>query len=106
MGWPMDLKQSNSDEMRMGVIVSAMNEEKLQNTGGDETVQFAMKWDGSKKQSSIKIMEGMRQTVTSEDSENGNWVPIIGFECRGLEPYHWNLSTENEEGLGFEVTAD
>lgn len=104
--WPLDLKQPRSDEMRMGVIVSAMNEEKLQDTGGDDTVHFAMRWPDSKKQSSITLVEEMRNSVTADDADAGNWVSIMGFECRGVEPHHWNPVTENEDGLGFEVTGE
>lgn len=30
-----------------------------------------------------------RRNFTGEDAEDRKWVPIIAFECRGLEPINW-----------------
>jgi hypothetical protein len=49
------------------------------------TVNFSIKWPDSKKQSSINILSFKNVTRTSyteQDSEQ--WVPIIGFDVRGL----------------------
>eukprot|EP01084_Bolivina_argentea_P083478 151128_1 len=103
--WPMDLKQPNSDEIKKGVIISRDNEEELKDTGGDDIVNFTMKWTGSKKQSCLVIVNEMSNSITSDDCDKGNYVPIIGFECRGLQPFNWNLQTKNDNGLGFEVES-
>ena len=98
--WPLDLKQPNSDELKRGVIISAENEEKLQG-GGAEIVNFIMKWPQSKQQCSIKVVDMIGMAATPDD-----WLTVVGFECRGVAPHSWNLSTKNEEGLGFQVTGE
>eukprot|EP00483_Globobulimina_turgida_P011584 UN11606 len=103
--WPMDLKQPKSDEIRRGVIISSENEEELKDCGGDDIVNFSMTWPGSKKQSCLVVVNEMRSSINSDDCEQGNYVPIIGFECRGIQPLIWNIPTKNEDGLGFEVES-
>ena len=74
--------------------------------GTDESARepphhFALKWDGSKKLSTLIALDdkaassalkkqkkhkaGPPRPYTGDDS--GEWVPILAVECRGLEPY-------------------
>ena len=71
---------------------------------------FAVKWEGSKKYSTLIVLDeegaksalkkvnkkgkrdkggdgevGLPRDVTSDD--NGNYVPVLAMECRGLEPF-------------------
>ena len=53
---------------------------------------FVMKWDGDKKRSTIRIIlddddddETKNSVVKSTDK--GTFVPILQFDCDGLEPY-------------------
>ena len=93
---------------------------------------FAVKWEGSKKYSTLIVLdsEGAKSAlkkikkkgkkggndevdvprdVTSED--NGNYVPVLAMECRGLEPYAFHpLGNEwkvvSEGGTVFEEDVD
>jgi len=48
-----------------------------------------MKWPGSPQQCYIKIVDIKKcdGTYTAEDA--GKYKPILGLECRGLEPCGW-----------------
>ncbi|XP_055389060.1 CXXC motif containing zinc binding protein-like [Condylostylus longicornis] len=55
--------------------------------GSRGVANVIIKWPGAKKQSTLAIQELKkitRHSYTADDS--GNFVPVIGFECRGLEP--------------------
>jgi hypothetical protein len=62
---------------------------------------FRLKWEGSKKASVLQVLDEKEvasafkkkkkykgekpRSYTGDD--NGNWVPLLAMECRGLEPY-------------------
>mmetsp|Transcript_10676 Transcript_10676/g.15500 ORF Transcript_10676/g.15500 Transcript_10676/m.15500 type:complete len:188 (-) Transcript_10676:222-785(-) len=73
---------------------------------------FALKWEGSKKRSTIEILDeaacktamkklnkgkkgpiapevGVPRIVTMDDNET--FVPILAMECRGIEPYEFHI---------------
>ncbi|TMW59661.1 hypothetical protein Poli38472_004730 [Pythium oligandrum] len=96
--WCIDVKESNGDETREGVVVS--EEELLEVDGSRGEVHFLLKWPGAKKQSQLTVVRDVKKLtrpVTGEDS--GEYVPFVGFECRGLEPYAWH------PGSGYTVTS-
>ncbi|OQR90802.1 hypothetical protein ACHHYP_05237 [Achlya hypogyna] len=87
--WCLDIKEPTSDERREGVWVS--DEEELEVTGSRGTAHFLMKWPGAKKESQLTVVRDIKKltrAITANDS--GEYVPIVGFECRGLEPYNWS----------------
>lgn len=61
---------------------------------------FTLKWEGSKKASILQVLDekeaasalkkkkykGEKPRPYSGD-DNGEWVPFLAMECRGLEPY-------------------
>jgi hypothetical protein len=84
---------------------------------------FSLKWQGSKKASVIEVLDaaatraalkkkksklGEPRHVTGDDS--GKWVPILAFECRGLEPYVYHAGDEfvvtSEGGTTFDSEVD
>ena len=84
--WCIDVKQPNSDEVRKGVFVS--EEETFQVTGSRGSAHFLLKWPGGKKESQmdiIRIKKGVLRNITDADSDE--YVPIVAFECRGIEPF-------------------
>lgn len=86
--WCLDLKQPTSDEVRKGVFVSEEEELEIENSRG--TAHFLMKWPGGKKNSQLTVMREVKNVtkdITLERSDE--FVPIVGFDCRGLEPTHW-----------------
>ena len=90
----LDVKQPNSDETREGITVS--NESEIELDQNQATVNFAMRWDGSKSQSTLDILTPgdleMLQKAVSED-DDGKKVPLLGFECRGLEPIKYYMAS-------------
>ncbi|KAG2483004.1 hypothetical protein HYH03_018085 [Edaphochlamys debaryana] len=94
--WCLDVKEGAGSEEKKGVYVTSLEEHEL--TGSKGTANLVMKFaKGSKKEASVNVMEvkGVTRPYTAED--DGKFVPIIAFECRGLEPigFHpeggWNV---------------
>lgn len=101
------VRNSLSDwEIRENVIVnpSELQEQEDENSK-EPPCHFSLRWEGSKKASVLtcldeketkaalkkkkKYKEGGPRIFTGDDS-NDVWVPIMAFECRGLEPYEFN----------------
>lgn len=84
-----DVQESAGSERRDGVYVTATDSHEL--AGSKGTANFVMKFDkASKHEAYINVLEvkGVTREVTADDG--GKWVPVMAFECRGLEPvaYH------------------
>ncbi|KAF1786071.1 Protein of unknown function DUF866, eukaryotic [Phytophthora cactorum] len=78
--WCLDVKEPRGDEKREAVFVS-----------DEEAVHFTLKWPGANKPSQLTVVRDVKKLtreVTGADS--GEFVPFVGFECRGLEPYAWH----------------
>ena len=102
----LDLKQSNSDEVRKGLLISTEHKVRMENVpeSDENTVNFAVKFGGQGKQCTLDIVTdpnitGIRD-FTENDEMKENYVSIAGFECRGLEPITWHIPTD-----GFEITS-
>ncbi|CAK4646175.1 hypothetical protein LEN26_015761 [Aphanomyces euteiches] len=96
--WCLDIKEPTSDEKREGVWVCDDEEEEVSGSRG--TAHFLMKWPGAKKESQLTVVRDVKKLtrpITGEDS--GEWVPVVGFDCRGLEPVAWS-----PEG-GYTITS-
>jgi Eukaryotic protein of unknown function (DUF866) len=65
----------------------------------DDPHHFSLKWDGSKKASTLTILSekeaktalkkkrhSKKDCTPSDYAESGEWHPILCVECRGLEP--------------------
>lgn len=98
--WCLTLKNSVGEDVREGVYVSI--DEEIELTGSRGTANFAMKWEkDSRKEAYLNLqhVKGVTRNYKAEDS--GNWVPIIAFECRGLDPIdlspedNWNVVTSS-----------
>eukprot|EP00238_Polyblepharides_amylifera_P004048 CAMPEP_0196591490 /NCGR_PEP_ID=MMETSP1081-20130531/69791_1 /TAXON_ID=36882 /ORGANISM="Pyramimonas amylifera, Strain CCMP720" /LENGTH=163 /DNA_ID=CAMNT_0041914861 /DNA_START=63 /DNA_END=554 /DNA_ORIENTATION=+ len=103
--WCLTVKQSDGNEERGPVYVC--EDETFELTGSKGTANFILKWDGSKKESYINVirdMKGITRPYCAEDS--GKEVPIVVFECRGMEPIAWapegGYMCESVEGARFE----
>uniref|UniRef100_A0A7S0WYL8 DUF866 domain-containing protein n=1 Tax=Pyramimonas obovata TaxID=1411642 RepID=A0A7S0WYL8_9CHLO len=103
--WCLTVKQSDGSEERGPVFINEEEEHEL--TGSKGTAHFILKWEGSKKESYINVvrnMKGVTRPYCAEDS--GKEVPIVVFECRGIEPIGWNpeggYNCESVEGARFE----
>lgn len=96
--WCLDVKEANGDEKREAVMVS--DEELIEVDGSRGEAHFLLKWPGAKKQSQLTVVRDVKKltrVVTANDS--GEYVPFVGFECRGLEPYAWHPES------GYKVTS-
>lgn len=101
--WKLDI-ESESGERREGITVSRADE--LELAGSRGTANFVMKWDrNSTHQAYIKIVDvkGVSGRIAAESS--GDFVPVVGFECRGLAPVRWipgnDCSAESSAGKVF-----
>lgn len=69
--------------------------------GSRGVANFVCKWVRDAKHAASIVVEetvkGVTRDVTGEDE--GQWVPVCGFECRGIEPTKLHL------GGGFTVTT-
>lgn len=93
------LKDTSGEDTKEVVVTT---EEELPLSGSRGTAHFVMKWDkASKKECYINVIEvkGVTREMTEED--NGNFVPMIGFECRGVEP----IDFRPEDGFVAESTG-
>jgi hypothetical protein len=97
------LKNPLSDyELREKIVFNPTVLIQQEENSRDDPHHFSLKWDGSKKHSTIKVLsEAEAKTALKKKSarkhllpgdcvESGEWQPILGMECRGLEPtiYH------------------
>ncbi|RMX63458.1 hypothetical protein DD238_007076 [Peronospora effusa] len=87
--WCLDVKEPRGDEKREGVFVS--DEEVVDVAGGRGEVHFTIKWPGANKLSQLTVIRDVKKlTRPMVASDSGDFVPFVGFECRGLEPYQWH----------------
>ena len=91
----------NDCETRDNVVFNPSEEVEQDESAREPPHHFALKWDGSKKLSTLIALDdkaagsalkkqkkhkaGPPRPYTGDDS--GDWVPILAVECRGLEPY-------------------
>ena len=95
-----DVKDAQSDEEKKGVFLCADEIAEVDGSKGD--ANFAMRFPDCKKQCTVTFtdVKGVtRDTITAEDS--GNFVPIRGSDCRGLELAKWTPT----EGLVVKSTG-
>ncbi|KAL3894638.1 MAG: hypothetical protein SGPRY_013755, partial [Prymnesium sp.] len=86
--WLLDVKQSAGSEERKGVVINPEEWVELANTK-DAKANFAMKFDRSERQQSYCTVVQIKGLTRSQTSDDMGMVPIIAFECRGLEPVRW-----------------
>jgi hypothetical protein len=91
----------SDSETRDNVVFNPSEEIEQDESSREPPHHFAIKWDGSKKVSTLialddkaataalkkqkKYKAGPPRPYTGDDS--GDWVPMLAVECRGLEPY-------------------
>ena len=80
------MKQSGGSEVREGVFVSSEETAELEGSRGE--ANLVMKFPGGTKQCSMSVVspKGKTRALTADDSD---FVPIVAFECRGMEPIKW-----------------
>eukprot|EP00958_Prasinococcus_capsulatus_P027202 scaffold5303_cov392-Prasinococcus_capsulatus_cf.AAC.6 len=125
--WCLDLKASDSDEERKGVFVS--DDEQVELSTGRASANFVMKWPGTSKEASVDVVDlkGVTRSYTRYltralapalgysvrrhlyelecpgvlcRADSGAMVPIVAFDCRGVEPTAWYPQS------GFQVVSE
>lgn len=102
--WSLKVQDSSSDETR-DVIVDPTNEEEI--TGSRGTCNFKLKFPGQKKEAWLNVVEPKKAQISYLTADTaGEYVTVIGFECRGMEPIEWNhkdgfFTVEAESGKMF-----
>ncbi|KAL4860038.1 hypothetical protein ACK3TF_000258 [Chlorella vulgaris] len=89
----MTLKNSVGEDVRENVVVDPGEQHDLDNSRG--TANFRLKWDRSSKHQAYMNCEAVK-----------GFVPIMGFECRGLEPVSYQPETflvKSKGGQTFEA---
>ena len=91
------MKDSTGDDERKGVEVTSTPEEELPGSRG--SAHFALRWHRDskmpahlnvqeiQKEAKTKAKDILRAAYTAEDE--GKFIGIVGFECRGLEVTDW-----------------
>ncbi|CAM9387385.1 unnamed protein product [Choristocarpus tenellus] len=104
--WFITLQSPDESEIREFVEVTRARNEELAGSRG--TANVVIKWKGAKKQATMSIVDIKKVTTAGEikGEQSGEFVPILAFECRGLEPVRWHPSTDftviSEGGETFE----
>ncbi|CAM9359797.1 unnamed protein product [Discosporangium mesarthrocarpum] len=98
--WMLTVESPDKSERREGVEVTRARNEELDGSRG--TANFTIKWPGAKKQATLNIIDVKKVTTGGEiiGDKTGEFVPILAFDCRGLEPVAWHPSTD------FTVTSE
>eukprot|EP01026_Neomeris_dumetosa_P031729 TRINITY_DN2515_c0_g1_i10.p3 TRINITY_DN2515_c0_g1~~TRINITY_DN2515_c0_g1_i10.p3 ORF type:complete len:163 (-),score=24.27 TRINITY_DN2515_c0_g1_i10:469-957(-) len=79
------VKNSAGEDVREGVYVSATEEHEMAGSRG--TANFVLKWArDAKTNASLNVTDVKKVTREYTGDDSGQFVPIIGFDCRGMEP--------------------
>lgn len=91
------MKNSTGDDVRTGVTVTSLHEEELPGSKG--TANFALKWvKDSKHVAYLNVVEIEKQLKSKSKNkiagcytadDDGQYVGLIAFDCRGLEVIDW-----------------
>ncbi|GMH39908.1 hypothetical protein BSKO_07812 [Bryopsis sp. KO-2023] len=97
--FPLTIQNSEGDDTKEVVVTT---QEEIPLSGSRGTAHFVMKWDkSSKKEAYINVVEIKGVTRDYLEADNGEFVPMIGFECRGVEP----IAYRPEDGFLVESTG-
>mmetsp|Transcript_24403 Transcript_24403/g.81115 ORF Transcript_24403/g.81115 Transcript_24403/m.81115 type:complete len:173 (-) Transcript_24403:835-1353(-) len=112
--WTFDVQQAAGSETREGVVMDPEEEVELTDTK-DGVANFALKFPGDKRQSYVKFLapgekhkelEKHKVKLRAQTADDGDLVPVLAMECRGLEPIKWHptgpYEAESESGVVFD----
>jgi len=104
MIWFVKLKCSNCGE-ELNMWISITKDEKVSTKGGRGEANLMISCKGCKRDHTIDIIEGGK-TITTDKS--GSFVPVVSFECRGIEIIDYDprmgfTCEGTESGTPFEV---
>ncbi|PRW59434.1 DUF866 domain-containing [Chlorella sorokiniana] len=82
--YTMTIKDATSDYTREDVVIDPAEVHDLEGSRG--TANFRIKFDKSSKHQAylnVEAVKGVTRAITGEDANKS--VPVMGFECRGLD---------------------
>eukprot|EP01147_Barroeca_monosierra_P000449 gene449-3785_t len=98
MLWCVDIQQSGGTEVRSEVVIDPSREQTVDGSRG--TAHFIMKWSKSdRKGCTINLDSSKAKTRFITEDDNGTWVPIAAFDCRGADVVNYHPRG------GFNVTS-
>jgi hypothetical protein len=115
----------SDSEVRENVVFCPTEPLEQEESSREPPCHFTLKWDGSKKHSILRVLDDKEIAATLKKKtpkgkgkgtmsprpykgdDSGNWVPLLGMECRGLEPYEFHPMKDefiiiSEGGYTFE----
>ena len=110
-------------EVREKVTVNTSEYLEQDDNSREKPHHFRVKWEGSKKYSTITVLtlsetkaalkklKKRNVTCTGKVETSGEFVPICGLECRGVEPYEFHalddqFVIEYESGQSYDEDID
>ena len=91
------MKNSSGEDVREHVYVSPGEVHELSGSRG--TANFRLKWVRDSKHEAylnVQQVKGVTRALTAADE--GQFVPIAGFDCRGLDPIDWRPEVRCDSG--------
>ena len=85
----LQVKESSGEEKRENVRVNAVDSFEI--PGSRCNANFILKWYKDARHTAtlnVTALKGVTQSYTA--AKAGQFVPIIAFECRGMEPVTWH----------------
>jgi len=87
--WSLVVQQSGGSETR-SIVVDPDNEEEISGSRGK--CNFRMKWDAKDKKEAHLVVQKPKNGQDHLSLDNCKlFMPIVAFECRGLDPIEWLL---------------
>jgi hypothetical protein len=113
-------------EVREKVAFSINETVEKEENSREPECHFVLKWEGAAKRSTLIVLDGTATKAALKKKKkfkdefsylsytadhNGNYVPVLAFECRGMEPYAFHclgdeFVVESEGGIRFESDVD
>jgi hypothetical protein len=88
-----DLYLISGGDVRKGITISTEDVYPLEGSRGEDN--FIIKWPYANDQSYMKILANPKTIKSSYDADHsGDYVTILGLECRGIEPIAWYPSLD------------
>lgn len=78
------VKDSTSEEARAGVRVTSRNIEDLKDSKGQCNFQLKFAKD-ARRSAYLNVVPVKNVTRSLKGEDDRKWVPVIGFECRGMD---------------------
>lgn len=88
--WCFDVSIPQAGEVRKGVQFSIDDESEVPNSRGTANLILKVDKNFYATVSILDLPKETRNSISSEDSEAGQYVAIAAFECRGCELEKWN----------------